>query len=218
MVIRILLSIFPPYNCSFPVEVPEEKQRLANLQEALFFLRSLHLRDEGDSLFWDTGVNFSLNLLQGKGFLPFHFKQYGKPMLAVAPPYREEVNACYLQLPNLIILYSSDEPSPEKRSYLFLHEIGHLLWEKYMSGGSFHPRYKFLLSKLNKLNLSPLLQPAEQGSKELFANLFAISMLKDTAAGDYLFSDYFHLKGEVFDQFKEFFNPSVLLPCSPAKR
>ncbi len=210
LVMRILLGILPPSNpLGFSLVGIKENIR-GTFRDVTQYLKSLYMANEGDHPLWKNSVLVATKILLKKGFSPYFLRRGGWPILAAAPPYREMTAACYLSGPHAVILYSNREISPERRCYYFLHEIGHLIYDKYFERRQVPGFFSNLMIQLQPAELGDFLCPGSQGDKEIFANLFAFTLLMDTQPGDYLFSDYYNKTGDTSQLLKKFFSPETL--------
>ncbi len=212
LVMRTLLSILPPFSLShLPVNTDTAKEIF---RDTLVYLETLQMSSEKDCPLWQKAVFSAVQLLLQRGFSPYLLRRGGVPLLVAAPPYREQTEACYLKGPHTIVLYSIPEQCPARRIYLVLHETGHLLYQKYLSGRKQQQGYLYLLSRLQPLGLDPLLEGGRQGQEEVFCNLFAMSILLDTQEGELLFGGYYRKIGKLDRLLRRIFSPGVLLKTS----
>jgi hypothetical protein len=214
LVMKILMGILPPYrsprSCrkQFKSGAPA---RLQTFQEVLTYLKALHLTWEDDSLLWKEAFFAALARLLHHNFSPYLFYRGSWPAFVLAPPYREKTAACYLPNPQLIVLYSLPEENPAKRLHLILHEIGHLVFEKFLANRPLPSSFVTLLHHLELKDYPNLFCPSTQGIGEIFANLFSIALLYETPEGDQIFHDYYSKMGEAAPLLAKAFLPDSLL-------
>jgi hypothetical protein len=199
LAMRILINVLPPYQ---PLGYSSGKWyrggicQLKTFEEVLVYLKSLHLAHEGDRLLWRNSFFSALKMLLHNNYLPSLFYRGSWPALLIAPPYREKTTACYLFNPHIIVLYSLPEKSIAKRTYLILHEIGHLIFEKYLSGKPLPQKFTTLLANMKPERYPELIRPSSQGIAEVFANLFAMSIMYGTEEGEELFHSCYQKMGK----------------------
>lgn len=211
LVMRILLGLLPPsYPRGFSLAGINENLRGA-FRDVITYLKSLHMANEGDHVLWEKSVAEATGILLQRGFSPYFFRRGGLPVLVAAPPYRETTAACYLAAPHAVVLYSNGGLSPERRLYYCLHEMGHLIFEKNFARRPASPFFRKLVAWLEHSQLEELLCPGTQGDNEIFANLFAFTMLMGTSQGDLLFGHYGEGKSwQMTHLLQRFFSPSAL--------
>ncbi len=210
LVMRILLGILPPSNPLGFSLVGMKQNIRGTFRDVTQYLKSLYMANEGDNPLWKNSVLVATRILLNRGFSPYFLRRGGWPILVTAPPYRELTTACYLFGPHTVVLYSNPEISPERRCFYFLHEIGHLIFKKYYENRPVPGFFNNLISQLEPEEFGDFLCPGSQGDKEIFANLFAFTLLMDTPPGDYLFSDYYTAIGHTSHLLKKFFSPAIL--------
>lgn len=210
LVMRILLGILPASDPLGFSLVGMNQNIRGIFREVIQYLKSLYMANEGDLTSWKNSVLISTGLLVKRGFSPYFLRRGGLPMLVAVPPYRETTAACYLSSPHTVVLYSNGEISPERRCYYFLHEVGHLIYQKFFTKHQVPPLFTKLLSQLESSELGQFLYPGSQGEKEVFANLFAFTMLMGTPAGNRLFGSYYSEIGDTSHLLRNFFRPSNL--------
>ncbi len=210
LVMRILLSILPSaFTADFSL-TGANKNIHRTMREVVQYLKTLHMANEGDHILWRNAVHTVIVILCKKGFSTYFFRRGGWPVLVTAPPYREITAACYLSSTHTVILYSNREISLERRCYYFLHELGHLIFQKHFNRLQTLGLFKDLVSQLPPSDFGQLLHAGSQGCEEVFSNLFAFTLLMDTPPGKNLFSSYFKNTSHACRLLKHFFNPSNL--------
>jgi hypothetical protein len=214
LVMRILMDILPPYqaqSCKRIKCVWETTHQLKTFQEVIIYLKSLHLSYESDETLWKNSFFSAVKMLLQGNFSPYLLHRGGWPALIAAPPYREETAACYLYNPHVIVLYSLPEKRIAKRIYLILHEIGHLIFEKFLAGKPLPETFRSLLARMEPKDYPDLLSPSAQGIGELFANLFAMAMMYESEEGKELFHNYYSKMGKTILLLEKSFRPSSII-------
>lgn len=211
LVMRILLGILPSAVTSDFSLTGVNKNIHRSFREVVQYLKTLYMANEGDHVLWKNAVNTVIGILRKNGFSPYFFRRGGWPVLVTAPPYREITAACYLLSSHTIVLYSNREISLERRCYYFLHELGHLIFQKYFNRHHAPGFFTDLISQLPPSDFGQFLYAGSQGTEEIFANLFAFTLLMDTPPGNHLFSSYYENTSHTCRLLKKFFNPSSLL-------
>jgi hypothetical protein len=210
LVMRILIGILPSYRSTSLSLLSDCHNNIEEtIREVVSYLKSLYMSNEGDSELWKSAVLHSIKLLKHRGFSPYALRRGGWPALVTVPPYREQTAACYLFHPHAVILFSDSALSHAKRIYLFLHEIGHIIFRKYVTKHVLEILLR-LISQLKTHENEKLFCPGSQGDEEIFANLFAMAMLADTPQGKQLFSEYYN-KGRTISLIRKIINPSMIL-------
>ncbi|NMB34771.1 MAG: hypothetical protein GX989_00615 [Firmicutes bacterium] len=213
LAMRILMDILPPYRalgCNQGKPAVGIVHRLKIFQEAIVYLKSLHLTDEGDRTLWKNSFFSAVKMLLRNNYSPYLFHRGGRPVFIVAPPYREKTAACYLLNPHVIVLYSLPEKNIAKRIYLVLHEIGHLIFGKYMAGKPLPETLLALFNSLDPRDFPELIRPSSQGLAEIFANLFALAIMRGTKEGNELFYKQYNKMRDALLLLRKAFHPDSI--------
>jgi hypothetical protein len=213
LVMRILMDVLPPYHalgCSRGKCVKEITYQLKTFEKVIVYLKSLHLTYEGDRALWKNSFFSAVRMLLRSNYSPYLFNRGGWPALVAAPPYREKTAACYLFNPHVVVLYSLPEKNTSKRIYLILHEIGHLIFEKFLAGKPLPKTFITVLANLEPIDYPELICPSSQGITEIFANLFAMAIMHGTEEGNELFHNYYSKMGKTTLLLKKSFLPSSI--------
>lgn len=213
LVMRILMDILPP--CYAPGYHHTKgfqgiTYQLKTFREVLVYLKSLHLSYKGDEGLWKNSFFSAVKMLLSSKYSPYLFHRGGRPALIVAPPYRENTAACYLYNPHVIVLYSFPEKKVSKGIYLILHEIGHLIFKKFLAGKPLPQTFRILLANMDPGDYPGLLCPSSQGIEELFANLFAMAIMHESKEGKELFYHYYGKMGRIIPLLQKSFHPSSI--------
>ncbi|NLJ55727.1 MAG: hypothetical protein GX334_01615 [Firmicutes bacterium] len=214
LVLRILMDALPPYralDCCRGKYFREAAHQLKTFAEITVYLKTLHISHGGDRALWRNAFFSAVNILLTNGYAPDLFNRGGWPVLVIAPPYREKTAACYLFNPHTLVLYSYSGNNTSKRTFLILHEMGHLLFSKYLAGKPLPETFTNILANLSPADYPQLIRSSSQGITETFANLFAMAMMYGTGEGNELFRGYYKKMGETAPLLKHSFQPTLLL-------
>lgn len=214
LVMRILMDVLPPYHalgCTRGKCVRGITLRLKTFENVMVYLKSLHLNYEGDSVLWKKSFFCAVRMLLNCRYTPYLFNRGGLPAFITAPPYQEKTAACYLFSPHVIVLYSLPKTNVAKRIYLILHEIGHLIFNKFLAGKPLPKNFILLLDNIAPENFPELMRPSSQGITEIFANLFAMAVMHGTEAGNVLFGNLYSKMGKTVPLLQNAFHPEFLL-------
>ena len=221
LAMRILLGTLPvvyPQRCHQMRERGNSKATLDAafnaLDAAISYLKTLHLAEGLERTgAWKQSVMVSTKLLMQHGFYPSGFRRGGLPLLTVVLPYREHVAACYLPVAHAIVLYQNP-PAPEhaRRVYLFLHEKGHAVARHYFPDTKLPEHIMSFIQRLNERGAVELTNPGRQGPEEIFANLFALNILRGTPEGEVLFKDTYRTIRSICKELSLALRPENLRP------
>mgnify|MGYP000951492728 CR=1 FL=1 len=210
LVMRILMGALPPYRalgyCSGERAVGITSQ-IKTFKEIIVYLKTLHLTAGDDRELWKKSFFYAVEMLLRSSYSPYFFHRGGRPALVIATPYHENTAACYLSNPHVIVLYRLPEKNIAKRIFLILHEIGHLIFNKYIAGKPLPDIFATMLAGMKSQDYPGLICPSSQGITEIFANLFAMAIMHGTAEGDELFHKHYSKMGETTFLLRESFNP-----------
>ena len=207
------MEVLPPYHalgCSREKCLKGITYQLKNFEKVIVYLKSLYLTYEGDRALWKNSFFSAVRMLLHSNYSPYLFHRGGWPALVVVPPYREKTAACYLFNPHVVVLYSLPEKSTSKRIYLLLHEIGHLIFEKFLAGKPLPKSFITVLANMESKDYPELICPSSQGISEIFANLFAMAIMYETEEGNELFYNYYRKMGKTTLLLQKSFLPSSI--------
>jgi hypothetical protein len=214
LVLRILMDALPPYralDCCRGKYFRGAAHQLKTFAEIIIYLKTLHITCGGDRALWKNAFFSAVNMLLANGYSPDLFNRGGWPVLIVVPPYRENTAACYLFNPHTLVLYSFPGKETSQRTFLVLHEMGHLLFSKYFAGKPLPETFTNILAVLSPTDYPRLFRPSSQGITEIFANLFAMALMQGTGEGNELFDGYYKKMGETALLLRRSFHPGPLL-------
>lgn len=221
LVMRILMDILPPYQAPGSYSgkcIAKITDQLKTFEDVLVYLKSLHLVYEGDGKLWKSAFFSAVKMLLHNNYSPYLFHRGGWPAFIVTPPYCEQTTACYLFNPHIIVLYSLPEKNKAKRIYLILHEVGHLIFEKYLANKPLPKTLITTLAKMEPSDYPELFCPSSQGIAEIFANLFALAVMYETKEGKELFHHYYCKMGKTALLLQKTFLPgSILQTAAPTQ-
>ena len=213
LVMKILMGVLPSYRapgCSQRKSAREIACHLQIFREVIAYFKSLHLADEGDRTFWQKSFYAAVKMLLHNDYSPYLFYRGGQPAFIIAPPYREKTAACYFLNPHVIVLYSLPGKNMAKRVHLILHEIGHLIFKKYLADKPPPNTFLTLLASLKPRDYPELIRTSSQGLAEIFSNLFALAIMHETEEGNELFYKIYHKMGKTTLLLRKAFLPDSI--------